>query len=76
MRPKDRASARGLLPRMEARPRKDGETTYRYHPLGGRPVNLGTDKVEACRKVLAMNGEGDASGTVQDLWDRYKLSSD
>jgi hypothetical protein len=31
-RPRDRASAAGLLPRMEARPRKDGLTTYRYHP--------------------------------------------
>lgn len=76
MRPKDRASAIGLLPRMEARPRKDGLTTYRYHPVGAKPIKLGTDKMEACRKVLAMNGEGDSRGTVDDLWARYKDSSD
>ena len=32
-RPRDRQSATGLLPRMEARTRKDGLITYRYHPL-------------------------------------------
>jgi hypothetical protein len=58
-RPRDRSSAAGLLPRMEARPRKDGLTTYRYHPLGAKPINLGTDKGEAIRKVLDMNGRAD-----------------
>lgn len=32
-RPRDRQSATGLLPRMEARTRKDGQITYRFHPL-------------------------------------------
>lgn len=40
---RERASGFGLLPRMEARPRKDGKVTYRYPPVGGKPVNLGTD---------------------------------
>ena len=44
IRPRDRASAAGLLPRMEARPRKDGLTTYRFHPLDGKPITLGTDR--------------------------------
>ena len=45
-RPRDRQTATGLLPRMEARPRKDGKTvSYRYHPLNpdgtrGKPINL------------------------------------
>lgn len=43
-RPRDRASAVGLLPRMEARPWRDGKTvTYRYHPVGAAPINLGTN---------------------------------
>ena len=45
-RPRDRQSTTGLLPRMEARPRADGLTTYRFHPLQpdgtrGKPINLG-----------------------------------
>ena len=48
-------AAMGLLPRMEARPRKDGLVTYRYQvpAMEGRKgyaVNLGTDKAEAIRK--------------------------
>lgn len=74
-RPKDRASATGLLPRMEARPWKDGETvTYRYHPLGGAPVNLGTDRAAAIRHVLDLNGLTDNSGTIRHLWALYKES--
>jgi hypothetical protein len=35
---------------MEARPWKDGKTvTYRYHPMEGPPVNLGTDRDAAVR---------------------------
>ena len=52
MRPRDRATAKGLLPRMEARPRKDGLVTYRFHPVGAKPINLGTDRHEAIRRVL------------------------
>lgn len=68
-RKRDRASADGLLPRMEARPWSDGETvTYRYHPLGGKPINLGTDKIAAIRKVLDINGDNSDRGTVAELW--------
>ncbi|MFL9928036.1 phage integrase Arm DNA-binding domain-containing protein [Paraburkholderia sp. RL18-103-BIB-C] len=42
----------GLLPRMEARQTKAG-FTYRYHPVGGKPINLGSDRVKAIRKVGA-----------------------
>jgi hypothetical protein len=71
-RPRDRASAAGLLPRMEARPRKDGLTAYRYHPLGGKPVNLGTDKPEAVRRVLEMLGVNDDRGSISRLWKQYQ----
>jgi hypothetical protein len=50
-RPRDRKSSMGLLLRMEAIPRKSG-VTYRYHPVGGKPINLGHDKEAAIRKVL------------------------
>lgn len=76
-RPKDRASAAGLLPLMEARPHKDGKTiTYRYHPIGGKPVNLGQNKTEAIRKVLDYNNKSSDEGTVGQLWRHYKESSD
>lgn len=56
-RPRDRASAAGLLPRMEARPWRDGKTTtYRYHVADGKPINLGTDRAEALRRVLELLG--------------------
>lgn len=73
-RPRDRASAMGLLPRMEARPRKDGLITYRYHPAGGKPINLGTDRTEACRRVLELNGQADDTGTIGRLWQQYQQS--
>jgi integrase len=73
-RPRDRASAAGLLPRMEARPRKDGLTTFRYHPVGGKPISLGTDKAAAIRKVLDMNGRAGDEGTVGNLWRLYEKS--
>jgi integrase len=60
---------------MEARPWADGVTfTYRYHPIGGKPVNLGTDRAEALRKVLEMNGQADDTGTIARLWEQYKAS--
>jgi integrase len=69
---RDRASAGGLLPLMEARPWKDGKTiSYRYHPLGRKPVGLGTDKNAAIRKVLDMNGVGEGFGTLRWVWDRF-----
>ena len=54
-RKRDRASGFGLLPRMEARPHKGSDkVTYRYHPMGGKPINLGQDKRAAIQKVLDM----------------------
>lgn len=74
-RPRDRASSKGLLPLMEARPWKDGKTvTYRYHPLGGKPVNLGTDREAAILAVLQMNRRAPDSGTLAEMWRLYKAS--
>lgn len=62
-----------LLPRMEARPWKDGKTvTYRYHPPEGPPVNLGTDRDEAIRKVLDMGLQTPDAGTVTWCWRQYQ----
>lgn len=74
MKPRDRASATGLLPRMEARPRKDGLTTYRYHPVGNKPMALGTDKAAAIRKVLDLVGRAPDEGTFNQLWRLYQES--
>lgn len=73
-RPRDRQSAQGLLPLMEARPRKDGSFTYRYHPRGGKPIHLGHDKAEAIRKVLDLNARACDQGTLQQLWRLYEQS--
>ncbi len=70
-RKRDRASAEGLLPRMEARPRKSG-VTYRYHPIDGKPLNLGHDKVEAIQQVLRLLGRTDDAGTLRALWAQYR----
>ncbi|MCX8005177.1 MAG: site-specific integrase [Burkholderiaceae bacterium] len=64
----------GPLPRMEARPRKDGRVTYRYHPPGGRPITLGTDRAEAIRRVLDLTGRPSDEGTVGHLWRLYTES--
>lgn len=72
-RTRDRRSADGLLPRMEARPWNDGKTiTYRYHPVAGKPMNLGTDKIAAIRKVLDLNGQSDSYGTLRWVWEQYQ----
>lgn len=68
MKPRD-----GLLPRMEARKTKKG-FTYRYHPLGGKPINLGSDKLAAVRKVLDLTGQGENIGTIARLWEQYRES--
>lgn len=69
---KDRASAKGLLPLMEARPWADGKTiTYRYHPIGGKPIPLGTNKTEAIRKVLDLLGVSKEQGTLKWVWEQY-----
>lgn len=76
-RPRDRASGWGLLPRMEARPWKDGVTvTYRYHQVDGPPINLGTDKQAALRKVLDLTGGNSDLGTMNELWRLYQGSTD
>ena len=42
--------------------------TYRHHPVAGKPINLGTDRGDAIRKALELNGgrtkvaRSDASG--------------
>lgn len=72
-RKRDRVSGFGLLPRMEARPWSDGKTvTYRYRPVDGKPIALGTNKRAAIQKVLDMNGASDDTGTVQELWRAYQ----
>jgi integrase len=75
-RPRDRASGAGLLPRMEARPLKDGGFSYRYHPMGGKPINLGRDLGKALQQVLDMNGRAGDKGTVGRLWRLYQESPD
>lgn len=71
-RSRTRSSAAGLLPRMEARPRSDGLVTYRYLPVGGKWMNLGTDRVHAIRKVLDLNNESPDRNSVSGLWRLYK----
>lgn len=70
-RKRDRASANGLLPRMEARPRKNG-MTYRYHPVGGKPINLGHDRDDAIKQVVRLLGRAGDEGTLRGLWVRYR----
>lgn len=72
MRHKDRQSAHGLLPLMEARAWADGKTfTYRYHPIGGKPIALGQDRAQAIRKVLDLLGNNQAQGTLAWVWERF-----
>lgn len=60
---------------MEARLWKDGKTvSYRYHPVGGIPIALGTDKNAAIQKVLDLSGKSGDAGTVKELWRLYKES--
>ena len=72
-RSRDRESQKGLLPRMEARVGKKA-TTYRYHPIGGKPINLGQDRDAAIRKVLDLNGAAPDTGTLRWVWGKYKES--
>jgi len=57
---------------MEARPRAKGGFSYRYHPVGGKPIPLGSDKAEALRKALDLDSENPDSGTVNGLWRLYQ----
>jgi integrase len=72
-RPRDRSSGLGLLPRMEARPGKRG-TSYRYKPVDGPPIYLGTDKNAAIRAVLDLNGATPHLGTLRWVWESYSQS--
>ncbi|MEY4416718.1 MAG: hypothetical protein RIQ53_4011 [Pseudomonadota bacterium] len=75
--PTKKAARDGLLPLMEARPWKDGKTiTYRYHPIGGKPINLGTDKLAAVRQVLDLLGKRDSHGTLTWVWEHYTRDAD
>lgn len=75
-RPRERESGKGLLPRMEAYPWKDGETiSYRYHPVGGKPIALGTDRAAAIRKVLDLTGKRDTHGTLEWLWEQIQTDA-
>ncbi|WP_213956289.1 tyrosine-type recombinase/integrase [Variovorax sp. dw_954] len=72
MRHRDRQSQLGLLPRMEARPRRDGGFTYRYKPVAGKPINLGQDKGAALQRVLDITGKATDEGTFTRLWRLYQ----
>jgi len=75
-RPRKVKEGKGLLDRMEARPRKDGLVTYRYRPAGARPINLGTDRLKAIQRVLDMLGMGDNIGMICRLWEQYQETND
>lgn len=68
----------GLLPRMEARVWKDGRTvTYRYHPRGRPPVNLGTDReaaMEAAAKIAGIPHTLDPLDpkALHETWARHR----
>ncbi len=76
-RPRSRTTAAlGLLPRMEARLWTDGKTvTYRYRPMTGKPINLGTDKIAAIRKVLELLGTREGMGTLAWVWEKFQESA-
>lgn len=57
---------------MEARPRKDGLTTYRYHQRGKKPLNLGTDLKAAIDAVLDRGTRAPDDGTVAQMWRLYQ----
>lgn len=74
-RKRENPSGKGLLPRMEARRWADGKTvTYRYKPVGGKPINLGTDRMAALRQVLNLNQQGDSYGTLDWVWVEFQDS--
>lgn len=72
-RPRDRASAMGLLPRMEAIPRKNG-FTFRYHPVGGKPIPLGRELGPALQQVLDITGHNTDKGSISELWRLYQAT--
>jgi integrase len=70
---RDRESGMGLLPRMEARVGVRG-TSYRYRPVGGKPIPLGNDRLAAIRKVLDLLGRAPHAGSLRYVWEKYQLS--
>lgn len=71
-RPRTSEAGKGLLDRMQARVWSDGKkVTYRYLPVGGNPINLGTDKMRAIAKVIDLLGGTKDQGTLQWVWDRF-----
>lgn len=74
---RDRVSAAGLLPGMEARPWKDGKTvSYRFHPTGGTPTAWTTDKAAAIEQVLQLTRRAADSGTLAEMWRIYQKTPD
>lgn len=71
-RPRNRETAKGLLDRMEARVWANGKTiTYRYHPVKGKVINLGQDRLAACRQVLDLLSNREDTGTLTYVWEKY-----
>lgn len=71
MKTRSRLLQAGLLPRMEARPKKNG-VAYRYHPVNGKPIPLGDNREVAIRKVLDLLGKSDDTGTINHCWRLYQ----
>lgn len=65
----------GLLPRMDARPRKGGGYTYRYLTHDRRYIPLGKDRAEAIRQVLTLEYRAPDTGTVGEMVRAYMASS-
>ena len=71
-RPRTSAAGKGLLDRMQARVWSDGKTvTYRFLPIKGKPINLGTDRQEAIRKVVDILGNTVGQGTLRWVWEKF-----
>ena len=68
----------GLLPRMQARPFKNGsKTAYRYITHDNKSIFLGHDLNSALRKVIEMNeGVNRVEGKISWLWDTYQSSAE
>jgi integrase len=57
---------------MTARVWADGKTiTYRYHTIQGKAINLGSNRLAACRQVLDLLGNNKDQGTLTYVWEKY-----
>lgn len=72
-RKRERESGMGLLPRMQARVGVRG-TSYRYHPVDGKPIPLGNDRLAAIRQVLDLLGHAPDTNTLRWVWGKYQQS--